>query len=563
MRDVPARWRRTPWRLGALGALSLAPYFTAHWLGDLRAQTWGFEAAYVAAFALYAVACAVVVREPPAAHRSSPALTPRSPHPPGTRLRVGAPVEAHEPAPQPASAGFAISARGFTPGRPAGARLPEHVRDAHQPPVREGCALEADREPFRSVAEQSGEANGARATLAVILVFAVLFRLVLMLTPPRLSDDMYRYVWDGRVQASGLSPYAHPPGAPEVAALRDGAIWPLINRKVAITVYPAGGELLYAALWRLAPDSVAAFQFAMALGSLLGGVLLMALLRSLGQPADRALILLWSPLAVFETAHSAHVDGLVLPLLVGAWLARVHGRHGLTCLWLGAATSLKLFPALLLPALWRTRDAEGRFRPDVRLPIGFAAAFALPYLPYLLTGTGVLGFLPRYFGERFNSGLAHAFALVGEAFGAPPESTANVGLLLALAAIGVACVVGLPPGDADAVRRCIWPIGAHALLTPNLHPWYLLWLLPPVALELRPGRYLFRLDAWAAWWLFTGLVALSYTFYVDWRPVPWAVALEFAPVYLLLGAAALRSLRGRGLTLPGHRRAVEHPAALD
>jgi membrane associated rhomboid family serine protease len=60
----------------------------------------------------------------------------------------------------------------------------------------------------------------------------------------------------------------------------------------------------------------------MAAGGLLAGILLMGLLRDLGYSPARALIFLWSPLLVFETAHAAHVDGLVLPFLVGAPLSR-------------------------------------------------------------------------------------------------------------------------------------------------------------------------------------------------------------------------------------------------
>ncbi len=71
-----------------------------------------------------------------------------------------------------------------------------------------------------------------------------------------------------------------------------------------------------------------------------------------------------------------------------------------------------------------------------------------------------------------------------------------------------------------AVRRSIWLIGAFTLLTQNLFSWYMLWLLPLLALFLKPGCLLgVRADAWTGWRLFCGLVALSYTFFIGWRPV--------------------------------------------
>jgi len=97
-------------------------------------------------------------------------------------------------------------------------------------------------------------------SLALIFGFGIAFRAVTVLSVPQLSDDMFRYIWDGRVQAQGISPYAYPPAAPELAPIRDDAIWPRINRRGSLTVYPAGAELAFAALWRVLPDRLLWFQ---------------------------------------------------------------------------------------------------------------------------------------------------------------------------------------------------------------------------------------------------------------------------------------------------------------
>ena len=121
------------------------------------------------------------------------------------------------------------------------------------------------------------------------------------------------------MQAQGISPYRYPPNAPELAHLRDKEIYPFINRKQAVTVYPPAAESAYALLWRIVPDNVRWFQSIMALSGWFAGLLLAGLLRDLNLPPARALIYVWSPLLAYETAHAAHVDGLVLPLLVGAY----------------------------------------------------------------------------------------------------------------------------------------------------------------------------------------------------------------------------------------------------
>ena len=381
--------------------------------------------------------------------------------------------------------------------------------------------------------------------IIMIFVFGIAFRAVLVFSQPLLSSDMYRYIWDGRVQANGINPYLYPPSAPEVAHLRDQAIWPSINRKDAVTVYPAGAQLAFATLWRIWPDNVHWFQIVMATGDLLAGALLVTLLRVLGQNPIMVLIYLWSPLVIVELAQSAHVDGLVLPLLVGAWLARVKGRDGLTGLLLGAATAIKLYPILLLPILWRAHDAGGKFRPSLFTPLGFVAGFLIPYFPYLSAGPGVIGYLPTYLSEQFNPGLAFFIGLLAQKVGGDAGQIILILLFATLIVIYSVFFYLRPPADImSTIRRSIWPIGAFTLLTQNLFPWYMLWLVPLLALFLpasssdaRNTLNSFPVNSWTGWWLFCCLISLSYPFFIPAEmPVLRVLAslVQFTPLYVYL-----------------------------
>jgi alpha-1,6-mannosyltransferase len=350
----------------------------------------------------------------------------------------------------------------------------------------------------------------ARSWLALIFGVAILLRGVLIFSEPRLSDDMYRYIWDGRVQAHGINPYAYPPDAAELRPLRDGAIWPLINRKGSVTVYPGGAQLAYALLWRIWPDNVRWVQAAIAAAGVVGGLLLLLLLRALGKPEALVLAYLWNPALIIETAHSAHVDGLVLPLVIAAWLACARRRPGWSGVALGMATALKLYPALLAPALLpgpqRGPAPSGRQRMLLALVIVPVAA----YLPYLGLGRGVLGFLPAYFGERAPTPLAAAIAGAIRSLGLDPALVANGVLAAGLAAVTLALLLR-PAGDPEtAVRRCIWPIAVFSVLSQNLLPWYMLWALPLAAIFLRPGRWGLRLDAWAFFFTVSSVACLTY-----------------------------------------------------
>jgi len=119
----------------------------------------------------------------------------------------------------------------------------------------------------------------------------------------------------------------------------------------------------------------------------------------------------------------------------------------------------------------------------------------------------------------------------------------NRGTIISLGLIAIfACWAILKPApDAKtAIKRCILPIGVVTLLSQNLFSWYMLWLLPLIAIFMEPsnkrimGFALPRLDAWTGWWLFCGLIALSYTFFIDWKPVNAAIYAKFLPLYAIL-----------------------------
>ena len=90
-----------------------------------------------------------------------------------------------------------------------------------------------------------------RWTFVIILVCAAACRLICLFSPPFLSSDIFRYVWDGRVQAAGINPYRYIPADAPLAFLRDLDIYPHINRRTyAHTIYPPGSQMLFLLITR-------------------------------------------------------------------------------------------------------------------------------------------------------------------------------------------------------------------------------------------------------------------------------------------------------------------------
>ena len=375
-------------------------------------------------------------------------------------------------------------------------------------------------------------AAASRAVLAAVLGFGLLFRLLQLATPVYLSSDLYRYLWDGRVQLAGISPYRYPPAAPELAELRDGDVHPRINRPTARTIYPPGAQGLFAATAALAPDSVLGWRLVLLVMEAATVLLLLRLLRGVGVPPAAVVVYAWAPLVVFEGVQAGHVDVAVVPLVLLALGLRSAGAPVAAGIALGLAVLVKLYPVVLMPAWWR--------RSDWRFPVAVAATVALGYLPHALTvGTGALGFLPEYFGssEDFNVGL-RAVVTWSLGFGGEAARAAVMAAFFAALAAAVVWIGRRRSPDAPGLWRAgAAAVGAYLLLVPtSMHPWYVLWLVPFLAVVPAP-----------AWLYFSGGVTLSYLKYaVEPLPFPWWVWLaEYGPLYGLLLLAATGPLAAR------------------
>jgi hypothetical protein len=399
-----------------------------------------------------------------------------------------------------------------------------------------------------------------RQVLVLVVLGAAGLRIAAMTAVVPLSDDVYRYAWDGSVQASGTSPYRYTPTDPALRELRTEWLFPgdceqverpadctRLNRPEVRTIYPPlaqvwflGGHLAGASHLRDLGWQVVALVADVATCVLLWQVLLRR-----GRDPRWVAAFAWSPTAVLEGVQNAHVDGLATFFVVAAvaWAGR---RPALSGAALGAAAMVKLYPALLLPVLLGRRP--------VRVVTAFLAVCAASYLPHVLAvGVDVAGFLPGYLAEE-QYDAAERYLLLRPLGLPPPGATAVV----AVTAVAVAGVVlrrarraGAAPAGDLAPAACLL-LGAALLLASPVQPWYGLPLVALAALAARP--------VWAV------VPALTYPLFfavIDTGPSP-AVSRTGTACYLAaLTVLLLDAVRRHGLParrLPARRRARQHVA---
>ena len=364
--------------------------------------------------------------------------------------------------------------------------------------------------------------------LTVIIIFAaIIFRLGLIASDPSvLSNDMYRYIWDGRIQQRGINPYLYPPSAPELESLRDDRIFPNINRKDYPTIYPAGAQVFFRIIHILVGNSVAGFKGILVIFDLLTMLLLIAMLRIWGLNVARIIVYAWNPLVIFETAYSGHLEGVTVFLMVAAFYLYSTHKKFPAIIVLALSAAVKIYPALLLGALLTHGEkVKGIFI--------FAATIFLLYLPFIGAGGRIAGFLPVYMAnpyENFNLGLKYFLMRLIPGLNYHLLSWLFIGVM---AIAGLVVFLKVKKGPAH-LRYAYVLTGLLLVLMPaSLHPWYVITIIPFLVFYLNP-----------AWLIFSCTVCLSYLKYTSPQGVmpTWILLTEYLPLFVLLAAGLILRL---------------------
>ncbi len=317
--------------------------------------------------------------------------------------------------------------------------------------------------------------------IGMIIIFglAVVMRLLVVDEQPYLSTDIYRYVWDGRVQAAGINPYRYVPADPILAALRDAAIFPNINRaEYAVTAYPPVAQMFFLLATRVS-ESILAMRLAMVGCEIVIIAVIIDLLRQLRLPTTAVVAWAWHPLSIWEIANNGHSDALMVALLmIGVWLLLRH-RALFGAIAVTLAALVKPYALVVLPAFWRPWDW--------RVPTAVIATLVACYLPYIGVGRGVFGFVTSgYLSEEGHADgqgfwiVALVRTIAGDVAGLKWLYILGAASVLSLLALKIAF---RPANTPQHVLNDVSTLLMAGLffLSPN-YPWYFLAVVPFVVL---------------------------------------------------------------------------------
>ncbi len=345
-----------------------------------------------------------------------------------------------------------------------------------------------------SIALYGGETGLIKWSSGMIIFIALLLRILFIFRPPELSDDIYRYLWDGLQTIHGNNPYAYAPAdhvrysdAPSESLLGH------INHPHLVTIYPPAAQVVFAT-GALLFKSVIGIKLILAFVDLLTCLLIMKILTIMRLPAWRSVLYAWHPIPIIEIAGSGHIDGagtfflfVTVTLILsassfnrGKIISRIFA--GMTY---GASLLVKLFPIVFIACFLGVLKGSQK----IQFFIGIIVAVVLLAVPFMPELNNMLGTLIIYIRNWEFSNFA--FRTLRNLTSSGDIARFTLAFLFLIAA-SISTFLFLKKSDhhrKDVKNyisnettmeffRSIYAITmAFLFLTPTLHPWYLLSLV--------------------------------------------------------------------------------------
>ncbi len=359
-----------------------------------------------------------------------------------------------------------------------------------------------------------------RKHLWIVLALALVARAIMLIGAGDkfyISDDVYRYLWDGEINANGINPYLYAPDSDSLCQFHDNSLYDNLNHNWMPTIYPPLAQNIFLVGYLIGGENPVIFKLFTALFELLTLIALIVLAREWNLAPANLLLYLFSPLILVEFYLSNHLDIIAMPFFVAALITLKRRQSTMTGVLLALATLVKFVGLFFVPLIFFFFKGKEKLKFTLALIIT-AVALYLPY--YADGGTKVLGSLFDYLRDwQYNASI---FFVLKYFFHVTAARYIVAGLF-------ITWLIYLMVRNLPIERKLHDTYGGYLVLTPTLFPWYFVWIYPMMLRSLSP-----------AFIYLSGALLLSYHvhigFYANgtWSPMPWVGIMYYTPFYLLL-----------------------------
>lgn len=351
----------------------------------------------------------------------------------------------------------------------------------------------------------------------LFIFLAFLLRLSFLNTSPIGSEDIYRYMWDGKIQANGVNPYLYTPGDDHLKSYYSDLLPKALNFREMKTIYFPLSQWLFYIGYKLSGESVWGYKLLLILFELLTLAGLFLLLRKLNITRKYLLLYVLCPLPIFQFAIDAHLDGFGLPLLIFSLFFYLDNKKIYSLILLGLSLSIKPIGLLLIPIYFLNEKSILQKIKTVLIP--FMAFFA-QFIFYIFSSNpfeALFIFTKSWYFNGF------VFNLLNAVFSNNQTSRLICGILLALSLIPVYF------SKREMIEKIYFAVLLLMIFSPVVHPWYITWVA-----VLLPFSHKWSGLYFVAACSFTAITILNYQLYGIWKDYWMVLIVEYLPILMFL-----------------------------
>jgi hypothetical protein len=353
--------------------------------------------------------------------------------------------------------------------------------------------------------------------LPLAVVVALLVQLSFLNLPPIGSDDVYRYMWDGKVQSFGIDPYRYAPNDPALDSLHSSMIPASVNHPDMKSVYFPVTQWLFYAAYSLSQESIWGFKLLLLLAQTATVVALFILLKKLRIPPKYVLLFALCPLPLLQFGLDAHIDAVGLPLLILGLALYLDSRKTFAYVLFALSISIKPVALLLLPVLFLSEKGS---REKLKVLLVPSVILAGQFLPYVFSSNPFEALFTFASHWTFNGIIFETLNLYYDN---------NLTSRLICAALLVVSLLPLYRSKKDILDVLYYSVILLLLFSPVVHPWYVAWLTVLLPFARRWSGIVYSASA-----SLTVYTIVQFKLYGIWEQSALVLALEYLPVIILL-----------------------------
>jgi len=346
----------------------------------------------------------------------------------------------------------------------------------------------------------------------LIISFGIIFRITLLLTSYTTSDDIHRYLWEGKVLVNGHNPFTTPPNDSSLIYLQDDNFEKVTFKNIS-AIYPPLSQIVFAVNYLIGGNSTIFLKIIYLIFELLTLIFILKILVLKGKDPKLVLLYAWLPLPIMEYFINAHLDLIGITFLILFIYYFEKQKYHTSSIMLALAFLTKLLALFLLPLVIK--------KVGLKKALIFYAIFSLIclifYLPFISKNSDILSGLLKYVAHwEFNGSI---YNLIKFVFSRGDIAKMVCAVLLSFSVLIISFRYKNFLNGVFAIILCV------VIFSTTLYPWYLGWI---AALNVFVGFF-------SVLSLFFTINFSNFTPLAEkWKEYPIVWIIEYVPFYSLL-----------------------------